>query len=223
MENIKFNVLKKSPLFYNIAEKDLEIMLNCLSVQEKTYPKNTFIFNDGDNVSTVGIVLRGSVHIIKEDFWGNRRIISQIGISDIFAETFSCAQVEKIPVSIVTNEKTEIMLIDYKRIINTCSSSCLFHSYLIQNMLKIIANKNILLTQKIEHITQRTTREKLISYLSAQAKISNHHTFTIPFNRQELADYLSVDRSAKSSELSKLQKEGLLKFECNTFKFIGSL
>ena len=164
MENIKFNVLKKSPLFYNIAEKDLEIMLNCLSVQEKTYPKNTFIFNDGDNVSTVGIVLRGSVHIIKEDFWGNRRIISQIGISDIFAETFSCAQVEKIPVSIVTNERTEIMLIDYKRIINTCSSSCLFHSYLIQNMLKIIANKNILLTQKIEHITQRTTREKLISY-----------------------------------------------------------
>lgn len=214
----QYSILKNSPLFHQIAESELETMFNCLSVYNKTFAKNTFIFTENDKVSTVGIVLSGSVHVIKEDFWGNRTILTKINIGDIFAETFSCAQVEHLPVSVITAEKSTIMFLDYKRIISTCSSACLFHMRLIQNMLKIIANKNILLTQKIEYITKRTSREKLLCYLSAQAKTCASKSFTIPFNRQELAEYLSINRSAMSNELSKLQKEGLIKFERNKFE-----
>ena len=164
----KLSTLKKSPLFNQIAEIELETMLTCLSVQEKTFPKNTFIFTTEDKVSTVGIVLTGSVHIIKEDFWGNRTIIAKIEAGDIFAETFSCAQVKRLPISVMAAEKSGIMFIDYKKIISTCSSACIFHTRLIQNMLTIIANKNIMLTQKIEYMSKRTTREKLLSYLSEQ-------------------------------------------------------
>ncbi len=215
----KLSTLKKSPLFNQIAEIELETMLTCLSVQEKTFPKNTFIFTTEDKVSTVGIVLTGSVHIIKEDFWGNRTIIAKIEAGDIFAETFSCAQVKRLPISVMAAEKSEIMFIDYKKIISTCSSACIFHTRLIQNMLTIIANKNIMLTQKIEYMSKRTTREKLLSYLSAQAQMANSNSFAIPFNRQELADYLSVDRSAMSNELCKLRDEGILLFERNHFTF----
>ena len=214
------SILKKSPLFAEIVETDINTMLHCLNATTKSFKKNNFIFSFNDKVSTVGIILSGSVHIVKEDFWGNRSIIEQLSAGHLFAETFSCAQIKQLPVSVIAKEATEILFIDYKRIISTCSSSCIFHTKLIQNMLKIIANKNILLTQKIEHITRRTTREKIISFLSAQAKKSSSNSFTIQFNRQELADYLSVDRSAMSNELCKMRDEGLITFQKNKFELI---
>lgn len=169
MEN-NLSAVKKVPLFAEIAVADLHTMLTCLAATKKSFAKNNFIFSANEKISSVGIILSGSAQIIKEDFWGNRSIIEKLGTGDLFAEAFSCAQIEQLPVSVLSTTKTEVLLIDYKRIISSCSSSCPFHTKLIQNMLKIIATKTILLTQKIEHITQRTTRDKLLSYLSAQSK-----------------------------------------------------
>lgn len=215
-------LLKKVPLFANIAAKDLNALLCCLAATQKTYAKNDFIFTENEKISAIGILQSGSAQIIKEDLWGNRTIIELLETGGLFGEAFSCAQTKRLPVAVLATVKTKILWINYQKIISTCPSSCPFHTKLIQNMLQIIAAKNIMLTQKIEHITQRTTRSKLLSYLSAQAKIQQKNSFTIPFNRQELADYLSVDRSAMSSELSKMQREGLLQYKQNHFTLAAS-
>jgi CRP-like cAMP-binding protein len=219
MDNQKYYeyILSKCPLFSGIDTVDLRSLLMCLSATTKHYSKDDYIFRVGDFVTAVGIILFGSAHIIQEDFWGNRTILSHVSPSELFAESFSCAEIDKLPVSVVATVDTEIILIDYKRIMKTCSSACTFHAGLIQNMMQILARKNVLLTQKMEHMTQHTTREKLLSYLSAQAMKAGSNAFIIPFNRQELADYLSVDRSAMSNELSKMRDEGILKCRKNCF------
>lgn len=212
------DIIKQCPLCTGIEEKDLHTLLKCLSATQKHYDKNEFVFSAGDTITTIGIVLCGSVHIIQEDFWGNRTILSEIERGHLFGEAFSCAGKEKIPVSVVASTPTDIMMIDYRKIITTCSSSCVFHTNLIKNMIRILASKNVMLTQKIEFLTQRSTRDKLLAYLSAQAQKLGKSKFEIPFNRQELADYLSVDRSAMSNELSKMRDEGILIYEKNRFE-----
>ena len=212
-----FSTIKKCPLFLDIKEENLESMLDCLSARARTFEKNEFIFNEGDKITKIGIVLAGSVSIIKEDFWGNRSILSLIEAGDLFGESFTFSDTKKIPINAIANEKTDVLFVDYSKIISTCSNACEFHTELIRNMLKILASKNIMLTQKIEHLTQHSTREKLLSYLSEQSRRSESNSFSIPFNRQELADYLSVDRSAMSNELCKMRDEGLISFDKSTF------
>ena len=211
-------ILKKSPLFAGIEDLNIDQILPCLSATVRQAEKNTFIFSAEDRITSVGLILSGSVHIISEDFWGRKDILSQLGPSELFAESFSCAQADKLPISVVAVEKTEVMLINCRKIIRTCSTACMFHTQLITNMLQIIANKNITLMQKIEQMSKRTTREKLLAYLSAEAQKAGRNNFEIPFNRQEMADYLAVDRSAMSSELSKMHDEGLLDFDRNHFE-----
>ncbi len=210
-------VLQNCPLFAGIQAEEIEAILHCLSSKKRSYAKNMYIYSTEESVSSVGLIVSGSVHIIREDYWGNRDILGQFGPGELFAESFSCAQMDKIPVSVVSAEETEILLIDCRKIIRTCSSACLFHSRLIQNMLQILARKNIALTQKLEQMAKRTTREKLLAYLSAEAQKAGSNSFMIPFNRQELADYLSVDRRRMSAELSKMRSEGLLDFDRSRF------
>ncbi|MGE4385630.1 MAG: Crp/Fnr family transcriptional regulator [Endomicrobiaceae bacterium] len=212
------DVLKKMPLFCNIDEKDIVSILSCLSAKEKIYNKEEYIWSEENKVSEAGIILAGSVNVIKEDYWGNRAIISKFSSGKMFGEAFSCSNLAKLPVSVVASEKTKILFINYKKIITICPNSCAFHSKLIDNMLKILADNNIMLIQKMEHIVKRTTREKILSFLSEQAKKANNNSFKINFNRQELADYLYVDRSAMSNEISKLRNEGILSFKKNHFK-----
>ncbi|QHI73371.1 Crp/Fnr family transcriptional regulator [Aminipila terrae] len=213
-------ILKNNPLFARIDENDLESMLVCLSATVKDYSKNEIILMAGDKISKVGIVVEGSVQIVKEDILGNRNIIAQIDTGQIFAEAFSCAVTEKLPVSVIASANCTVMFIDYKRIIYTCNNSCIFHHKLLENMLGILARKNILLNNKIEHISKRTTREKALSFLFSQAQQQEKRAFRIPFNRQELADYLCVDRSALSNELSKLREEGIIEFNRNEFQLL---
>jgi CRP-like cAMP-binding protein len=217
MENVPA-ILHTCPLFLGIDGAELHTLLDCLSASKKRYKKGGFIFRAEENVTSVGVVLSGSVHVIQEDFWGNRTILARIGPGGLFGEAFSCAEVDKLPVSVMAAESAEILFIDYKRIVTTCSSSCSFHTGLIKNMMHILARKNVLLTQKIEFVTQRTTKDKLLAYLSAQARQAASDTFEIPFSRQELADYLSVDRSAMSNELCKMRDEGILRFHKNHFE-----
>lgn len=214
---INLNFLSRIPLFGGIVPEDLASMLQCLNARTAVYQKNELVLMEGQQVRSVGLVLSGEVQVIKEDFMGNRSIMAEAGPGNLFAESYSCVQTESLPISVVSIAESEVLWMDYWRIVTSCSSACRFHASLISNMLKIIASKNIMLNQKITHMSMRTTREKLLSYLTDMAIRKGQKSFEIPFNRQELADYLSVDRSAMSNELSKLQAEGVLSYHKNRF------
>lgn len=214
------NIIRESPLFREIKEHEAEALLKCLSPRRSHYKKGEYIFHMGEKISSFGLVLSGLVHVIKEDYWGNRALITDVGPGDLLGEAFSCADNTALTVSAVAAENTEIMVLDVDRIMSTCSNSCNFHNRLIRNLVTILAEKNFHLTTKITHMSQRRMREKLLSYLSEQSANKGSSNFDIPFNRQELADYLSVDRSAMSAELSRLQNEGILTYQRNHFTLL---
>lgn len=215
---INLNLLQNVALFSEIETENLSGLLACIGATQRSYTKNEMIFRNGEEVVALGIVLRGSVQIIKEDIYGNRTIIAQISEGGLFAEDFSCAQIKRLPVGVKAASDSDILFINYRRIITTCTSSCAFHNRLIENMVGVLAQKNVALGQKIDHLSHRTTREKLLSYLSAQAQKAGANHFFIPYNREELADYLCVERSAMSHELGKMRNEGLLRFNRSEFE-----
>ena len=212
--------MRKSPLFDAIHPNDLEKMLTCLGGQRKKYNKGSFIMIAGDLIDFVGVILSGHVQVIKEDINGNRNIIAELSEGDVFGEAFACAGISISNETILAITDCEIMMIKFKKIVTTCSNACEFHSKLISNMLKIIAQKNLNLNEKIEIITKRTTREKIMSYLLTQAEKNRSTSFEIPFTRNELSDYLCVERSAMSRELGKMQKDGLIKVNKRNFKIL---
>ncbi len=214
----RLDIIKTCPLFSGIADAELAALLGCLAITAKNCAKDDFVFTTGERSGPMGLVLSGSVHIVQEDFWGRRTILTRIVPGELFGEAFACAGLERLPVSALAAEAAEIILFDYRKIASPCARACACHSGLINNMLRILARKNVFLVQKIEHLSRRSTREKLLAYLSARARETGQSNFAIPFNRQELADYLAVDRSAMSSELSRMREEGILEFKRNEFE-----
>jgi len=214
------DVLKDAILFGGIAETDLLPLLACLSAKRAHYAKNEIVFMCGDSLHHFGIVLSGQVQIYQEDYYGYKNILSNVGVGHLFGESFACADIESLPVSVLATADSDLLFIDSRRLAVPCTNACAFHSRLIQNMLTIIAKNNISLMQKFEITAKRSTREKLLAYLSAEAQKARSNRFSIPFNRQELADYLSVDRSAMSTELGRLRDEGLLEFHKNHFELL---
>lgn len=192
-------------------------MLQCLGAGVVSHRAGSAVFLAGSPVRSVGIVCEGAVRIVRDDFWGNRTILAQLAAGELFGETFACAGVPEIPVGVYAAEDSRILMIDYRRILGTCSRSCPFHGKLVENMLAILAEKNLLLNQKNEILSARSTRDKLMGYLSFQARKNGASRFSIPFSRQELADYLCVERSAMSAELGRMRREGLLDFRKNHF------
>ncbi len=217
-ENIE--IVKHTALFDGIAENEIEAMLGCLSATTKVYKKGQLIYRVGETTTLVGEVLSGRVHIIKEDFWGNRSILSELGSGQLFGETYAAMASEPLEVSVLAAEHCEVLFLDVKRIMTICSSTCIFHTRLIRNLFTVAAQKNLMLTRKLECMAGRTTKEKLLSYLSAESQRQKSPLFELSFNRQQLADYLSVDRSAMSNELCKLRDQGILKFSKNRFELL---
>lgn len=215
-----FEILKKCPLFFCIEEENLFRMLNCLGAKVISFDRKYTIIAEGTKAKYIGIVLSGSAQIIQIDFYGNRSILSNISPSEVFGEAFACAEIEEIPVTVIANEPCEVMLIESSHILHTCSNNCGFHGQLIYNLMKDLAEKTILFHQKIEVTSKRSTREKLMAYLMIQAKKNNSESFKIPFDRQELADYLEVDRSGLSAEISKLRNEGIIESRKKQFKLL---
>lgn len=211
------DLLLKSLLFEGIDHGDLGTMLNCLNVKVVHYDKENSIFLAGNKAKYVGFVTQGIVQVVRDDMFGNQTVLSKLAQGDLFGETFACAEVEILPVTVTAVTDCEVLLLDYQKIIKTCSNACVFHSRLIENMLKIMAHKNLMLNQKNAVLSARTIREKLMAYLISQTTSLQKTEIEIPFNRQELADYLSVDRSALSREMSIMQKEGLIKYDKNKF------
>jgi CRP-like cAMP-binding protein len=195
-------------------------MLVCLGAKVESFDKKYTIFAEGSSAKYIGIVLSGSVQIIQVDYYGNRSILSDVGESHMFSEAFACAEVAEIPVSVIANDPCEIMFIDCSHILHTCHNGCGFHQQLIFNLMKDLASKTLLFHRKIEITSKRTTREKLLAYLMLEAKKANSNSFEVPFDRQELADYLEVDRSGLSAEISKLRREGVLDSHKNSFTLL---
>ena len=215
-----FDILRKCPLFNNIDDNDFPAFLSCLGARVESFDKKYTIFSEGTVAKYIGIVLSGSVQMIKHDYYGNRSIVASFEPSELIGEAFACANTTSMPVSIIADDPSEIMLIECYRILHSCSNSCSFHQQMIFNLMKNLAIKNIAFHQKIDIMSKRSTREKLMAYLLSQAEKSGSSTFRIPFDRQELADYLEVDRSGLSAEIGKLRSEGVLKSEKNYFELL---
>ncbi len=213
-------LLSRHPLFHNIDEPHIQRLFQCVIPRKKTYAKGEILFHRGEVLEELGLVLSGGVHIVKEDYWGNQGILAKLGPNELFGETYAFLPEEPLGVSVIAASDTSVIFLNIKEMTTTCSHQCPFHTQLIENLLSIFAKKNLMLVNKMEHITQRSTREKLLSYLSAQSLKTQSSSFTIPFNRQELADYLSVERSAMSSALGKLRDEKILSFHKNQFKLL---
>ena len=213
-------ILKKCRLFDGIAEENLLRMLTCLGAKVIPFDKKYTVFAEGSAAKYIGIVLSGSVHTVQIDYFGNRSILSEITVGEVFGEAFACAEIKEMPVSIIANEPAEVMLIDCSHILHTCQNNCGFHQQLIFNLMKDLAEKTILFHQRIEITSKRSTREKLLAYLALQAKKTGKRAFDIPFDRQELADYLEVERSGLSAEIGKLKKEGIIDSCKNHFEIL---
>lgn len=213
-------ILKRTQMFAGITQDEIESMLSCLGARLKSYKKGEYILRQGERLSDIVVLVAGNLHIQKDDYRGNRSILGQISVSEMFGESYVAPESDSLHNDVVAVEDSTVIFFDVKRIITTCPAACRFHAMVVQNMFFAISEKNRKLVQKLGHMSMRTTREKLISYLSEQAKKQNSASFTIPFNRQQLADYLSVDRSAMSNELCKMRDEGLLEFDKNRFKLM---
>ena len=208
-------LILQSPLFRGISEAELSGVLEGLAAQRRMFRREAPVFLWGETPGLLGIVLKGSVHILQEDFWGNSTILAQIRPGDLFGEAFALAEAP-LTVTARAADASEILLIQGERLLRGKPESG-HPSVLVQNMLRVLAQKNVFLTERIGHIAQRSTREKVLSYLSEQAVKTGKSCFQIPLNRQEMADYLAVDRSALSAVLSGLRREGALSFRKNEF------
>lgn len=211
-------VIKMSPLFSGISEDEILEMLKCLEAKKASYEKGEFILRAGDSTEAIGLVLSGNVLIIQDDIWGNRNILSKIGPGQTFAAAFACAPGAVLNVTAAAETAVTVMFLNVKRVLNICSSACTHHSRIVRNLLGELAQKNLRSGEKLTHMGQRSTRAKLMSYFSSEVQRTGGYEFDIPFSRQQLADYLAVERSGLSNELCKMRDEGLIEFNKNHFK-----
>ena len=215
-----FEVLRKCQLFDGIEDENLIAILSCLGARTAHYEKHQAVIAEGEAAREVGILLSGEVQIERVDYFGNRSIVATVGESELFGESFAFAESKHIPVSVVASEACDVLLFDATRLTRTCGNSCHFHQTMIYNMMRNLAIKNLIFHQKIEVVSQRSTREKLMTYLTLQAKRVGDRCFEIPYDRQELADYLEVDRSGLSAEIGKLKKENVINCRKNHFELL---
>ena len=204
--------MTSSPLFRNISPADLASLLDCLDARERAYEKGAWLLRRGERTDRLGLVLSGTVHILREDFWGSRSIVGLAGPGESFAESYALAG-EPLEVSVLAASDARVLFLRVETALTGCGQ-------LTRNLTALLAEKNLTLTRKMRHMARRTTREKLLSYLSAQALRSGGPEFDSPMDRQQLADYLAVDRSAMSAALGKLRDEGVLEFRKNHFRLL---
>lgn len=207
-----------SPLFEGIYQEDRKAMLGCIGYHVSSFRRGEIVAFEEENIKHIGIVIAGSVDMVKEDIWGNKTMLVRSRKNDMFGETFACGSDNLSMVTFLVSEDAEILFLPFNRVMNSCTMACQFHHRLIENMVHIIARKNRDLMRKVEVVSKRTIREKLLAYLSIQAQIHESRYFEIPLGRMELAEYLCVDRSALTRELVKMKAEGLIDYDRNCFR-----
>ena len=209
--------LSKIPIFQGIEEPEIASLLQCLQATERTYQKGETILSEGSVTENMGIVLSGMALISCGDIWGNTSVLGHVTPGSVFAEVYACIPGEPLLITVSAAEDTTVLFMNVGRILSTCTNACPFHTRLARNLLTVCAHKSLQLSQRILHTSSKSIRGRLMSYFSQCAKQAGNHIFHIPYNRQQLADYLGVDRSAMCHELSKMQKEGLISYEKNRF------
>lgn len=210
-------LLMNTELFSGLTKEEIEETMGCFQFTKKQFNKGETIYHAGDVVHDIGLVISGNVNIESDDAWGNRSILENIGKGHVFAENYASLKEEPLLINVVAADKTEILFINITKLLTPCCNHCAHHNKMIQNLLSLAARKNLMLSRRIFHTTPKTIRGRLLSYLSTQATLHDSRYFTIPFDRQQLADYLGVDRSALSSELGKMKKDGLIDVHKNDF------
>lgn len=210
-------ILKRTQLFSGVSDTEISAMLNCLQAKLLTFQKGDYVFREGERIYNITVLVKGKLLVQHDDFWGNRNIVNVIRVGEMFGEAYVAPESGSLLNDVIAEEDSAVIFFDVRRILTVCSTACRFHSMVIQNLFFAISEKNRKLVQKIGHMSKRSTRAKLLSYLSEEAKRQNSSHFTIPFTRQQLADFLCVDRSAMSNELCKMRDEGLLQFAKNQF------
>ncbi len=213
--------LSKTALFRGATPREVEEMLACLGASQRHFSKGELICRAGDVVTALGMVLSGSVLIENDDLWGNTTVLDCVGPGQIFAETYACAAGEPLMVNVAAAVPAQVLFLEVSRVLRVCPHACAHHGKLVRNLLSISAQKNLSLSRKIFHTSSKSIRGRLLSYLSYQAVRSGSRSFTIPFNRQQLADYLNVDRSALSNELGKMRRDGLIRVEKSRFELLA--
>ena len=211
-----YEILSQCPLFAGISREEMPEILDCLDKRVVEVSKGDPVFLEGEPARYVGVVLSGGVQIVRDDYYGNRSVLTMVAPGGMFAEAFVCAGLDALPVSAFAVQSSAVLLLDCSRVMTGCD--CLFHSRLVYNLLRGMARKNLALTEKIRFMSRKTTREKLMEFLLDQAKRRGSAEFTIPYDRQALADYLGVERSAMSAELGKLRKAGLIETSGSWFR-----
>lgn len=214
------NTLKHTQLFSGVSDTEISTMLTCLQAKSHSFKKGNYVFREGEHIDTIMVLAEGKLLVQHDDFWGNRSIVNVIRIGEMFGEAYVAPESGPLLNDVIAEEDSIILFFDVKRILTVCSAACRFHSMVVQNLFFAISEKNKNLVQKIGHMSKRSTRAKLLSYLSEEAKRHNSSHFTIPFTRQQLADFLCVDRSAMSNELCKMRDDGLLLFNKNEFHLL---
>lgn len=209
-----------TPLFEGIAPEDRQAMLGCVGYHLAQFHKGDIVALEGENVKHIGILLSGAVDMVKEDIWGNKTMLVRMGKDDIFGESFACGSDTLSVVTFLVSEDARILFMPFGRVMRSCAMSCEFHHRLTENMVRIIADKNRDLMRKVEVVSKRTTREKLLTYLSLQAQLQGTRYFEVPLGRVELAEYLCVDRSAMTRELAKMKEDGLIDYDKNCFRML---
>ena len=209
-----------SPLFKGIQPKDMEAMLGCIGYHIGTFRKGDIVAFEDENIRHIGILLSGSVDMVKEDLWGNKTMLVRMRRDELFGETFACGEDNLSVVTFVVSEDARILFLPFDRVMHSCTMACVFHHRLIENMVHIIAGKNRDLMRKVEVISRRTLREKILAYLSIRAQLQESRYFEIPLGRVELAEYLCADRSALTRELVKMKSEGLIDYDKNCFRIL---
>lgn len=222
MEETLKKILTRTALFEGIGAQDLTGLLDCLGACRQSFPKDSMVLSAGDEAKRMGITLSGCLQILREEYTGERSIVALLGPGELFAEAYACAPERAgggtLPISVYSAETSEVLWMDAKRMAAPCANACAYHHRLIENMLGVLASKNLLLSRKIGLLSKRTTREKILSYLSEESARQGGGVFRIPFCHQELADYLCVERSGLSAALSSLRKEGVIRYDRNRFE-----
>ena len=218
MENILREV--NSPLFRGIQPQERKTMLGCIGYHIAAFRKGDIVAFEEENIRHIGIILSGSVDMVKEDLWGNKTMLVRMGKDELFGETFACGSDNLSVVTFLVSEDAKILFIPFDRVMHSCTMACRFHHRLIENMVSVIAAKNRDLMRKVEVVSKRTIREKLLAYLSIQAQTQNSRYLEIPLGRVELAEYLCVDRSALTRELAKMKEDGLIDYDRNCFRIL---
>lgn len=214
---MNFTFISKTALFRGCCEKDIANMAIHLDFKTVCYKKKDVIFNNGDTVTDIGLVLSGSIQIEHTDFFGNKSILAIVEKGGVFAEAYACTQSEPLMIDVTANNDCDILFINVSKLFEACPK-CDSNHRLIQNLVLIGAQKNLQLSKHSIHTTPKTIRGRLMSYFSEQITAQGNNKITIPFDRQQLADYLNLDRSALSKELIKMKKDGLIEYHKNVFE-----